>query len=214
MHKGALAGFGSLKRDLTFAVDPSLYPDIEGPTDSEVLFHLALTLGLCQDAGAAMAKAIQAVESAGHEHGVKFPMQGTVAVSDGVLGDREPKTRRASRCHNRARFRSPPASSAPPWHRPVPAPVRDQTGPVSFRVPGRQTALDFPMTVTDAIAAAGPARMPFAWPQRRLDAQSGRLDFERADQVASHLMTFVGTADKLDVTVSVPESEIAGTYLA
>ena len=30
-----------------------------------------------------MAKAIQAVESAGHEHGVKFPMQGTVAVSDG-----------------------------------------------------------------------------------------------------------------------------------
>jgi len=31
-----------------------------------------------------MAKAIQLVESAGHEHGVNFPMQGTVAVSDGI----------------------------------------------------------------------------------------------------------------------------------
>jgi glutamine amidotransferase len=31
-----------------------------------------------------MTKAIQAVEAAGHEHGVKFPMQGTVAVSDGT----------------------------------------------------------------------------------------------------------------------------------
>ena len=84
MHNGALAGFGSVKRDLTFAVDPSLYPHIEGTTDSEVLFHLALTLGLREDPIAAMSKAIQAVESAGHEHGVRFPMQGTVAVSDGM----------------------------------------------------------------------------------------------------------------------------------
>jgi len=67
-----------------FAVDPSLYPHIQGTTDSEVLFHLALTLGLQEDPIAAMAKAIQAVESAGHEHGVKFPMQGTVAISDGI----------------------------------------------------------------------------------------------------------------------------------
>ena len=31
-----------------------------------------------------MAKAIQMVESVGREHGVNFPMQGTVAVSDGI----------------------------------------------------------------------------------------------------------------------------------
>ena len=84
MHNGALAGFGSVKRDLTFAVDPSLYPHITGTTDSEVLFHLALTLGLREDPVAAMAKAIGLVESTGHEHGVKFPMQGTVAVTDGM----------------------------------------------------------------------------------------------------------------------------------
>ena len=69
MHNGALAGFGSVKRDLTFAVDPSLYPHIMGTTDSEVLFHLALTLGLREDPVAAMAKAIRAVESVGREHG-------------------------------------------------------------------------------------------------------------------------------------------------
>ncbi|MGO8937058.1 MAG: class II glutamine amidotransferase [Mycobacterium sp.] len=84
MHNGALAGFGSVKRDLTFAVDPSLYPHIMGTTDSEVLFHLALTLGLRADPVAAMAKAIKTVESVGREHGVKFPVQGTVAVSDGI----------------------------------------------------------------------------------------------------------------------------------
>jgi glutamine amidotransferase len=83
MHNGAIAGFSSIKRDLAFAVDPSLYPHIQGTTDSEVLFHLALTLGLREDPIAAMAKAIQKVES-GHEHGVTFPMQGTVAVSDGM----------------------------------------------------------------------------------------------------------------------------------
>jgi predicted glutamine amidotransferase len=76
MHNGALAGFGSVKRDLAFVVDPSLYPHIEGTTDSEVLFHLALTVGLREDPITAMAKAIQTVESVGHAHGVTFPMQG------------------------------------------------------------------------------------------------------------------------------------------
>ncbi|MFZ0325450.1 MAG: class II glutamine amidotransferase [Actinomycetes bacterium] len=84
MHNGVLADFASVKRDLTFAVDPSLYPHIKGTTDSEVLFHLALTFGLRDDPIAGMQKAIHFVESTGHDHDVKFPMQGTVAVSDGA----------------------------------------------------------------------------------------------------------------------------------
>jgi glutamine amidotransferase len=83
MHNGALSDFESVKRDLTFAVDPSLYPQIRGTTDSEVLFHLALTLGLTDDPVAGMERAIRMVESVGHEHGVTFPMQGTIAISDG-----------------------------------------------------------------------------------------------------------------------------------
>ncbi|TFV98383.1 class II glutamine amidotransferase [Leifsonia flava] len=83
MHNGFLSDFITYKRDLTFAVDPSLYPAIHGTTDSEVLFHLALTLGLQDDPIGAMAKAVRMVESVGREKGVAFPMQGTLAVSNG-----------------------------------------------------------------------------------------------------------------------------------
>ena len=84
MHNGYLKDFHKVKRDLTFAVDPSLYPRILGTTDSETLFHLALTLGLVDDPVDAMAKAIRMVEEVGHDHGIDFPMQGTIAVSDGA----------------------------------------------------------------------------------------------------------------------------------
>ncbi len=84
MHNGAIADFARVKRGLVLAVDPALYPLMLGTTDSEVLFHLALTLGLRDDPVAAMAHAIGLVERVGHEHGVRFPFQGSVAVTDGV----------------------------------------------------------------------------------------------------------------------------------
>lgn len=84
MHNGGLADFLTVKRDLTLAVDPSLYPEIQGTTDSEVLFHLALTLGLQDDPIAGMRAAVQEAERVGREHGVRFPVQGTFAVSDGT----------------------------------------------------------------------------------------------------------------------------------
>lgn len=83
MHNGAIGGWRKVKRELTLAIDPSLYPNVLGTTDSEVLFHLALTLGLADDPVAAVGRAIRMVESVGHEQGVQFPWQGTVAVSDG-----------------------------------------------------------------------------------------------------------------------------------
>jgi glutamine amidotransferase len=83
MHNGAISQFGKIKRDLTFAVDPSLYTEIKGTTDTEVLFHLALTFGLMEDPIAAVGAAIRRVEEVGHAAGIQFPMQGTLAVSDG-----------------------------------------------------------------------------------------------------------------------------------
>ena len=83
MHNGFLADFLRVKRDLSFAIDPSLYPHVRGTTDSEVLFHLALTFGLQDDPVLAMTRTVQLVESVGRGHGVRFPMQGTIAVSDG-----------------------------------------------------------------------------------------------------------------------------------
>jgi predicted glutamine amidotransferase len=83
MHNGALREFHHTKRDLLMAVDPSLYPDIEGSTDSETLFFLALTFGLNDDPFGAVARAIGFVEKVGREHGVEYPFQGTVATSNG-----------------------------------------------------------------------------------------------------------------------------------
>ena len=83
MHNGALRDFHNTKRDLMMAVDPSLYLDIEGSTDSETLFFLALTFGLTDDPFDAVARAIGFVEKVGHDHGVEYPFQGTVATSDG-----------------------------------------------------------------------------------------------------------------------------------
>ncbi|HXA54442.1 MAG TPA: class II glutamine amidotransferase [Solirubrobacteraceae bacterium] len=83
MHNGFIADFIALKRDLVFAVDPSLYPDIAGGTDSEVLFHLALSYGLADDPPAAVARAVGLVEQIGRAHGVADPFQGTLATTDG-----------------------------------------------------------------------------------------------------------------------------------
>jgi len=83
MHNGLVAGFSALKRDLQLAVDPDLFPQIEGSTDSETLFHLALTLGLEDDPPAAVARALGVVEAAARRHDVDFPVQGTFATTDG-----------------------------------------------------------------------------------------------------------------------------------
>ncbi len=84
MHNGVISGFGKVKRDLVLQVDPDLYTSILGTTDSEVLFHLALTLGLRDDPVAGLSRALAEVERAGRAHDVQFPFQGTVAVTDGT----------------------------------------------------------------------------------------------------------------------------------
>ncbi|MDX2605739.1 class II glutamine amidotransferase [Streptomyces caniscabiei] len=83
MHNGAIADFHLVRRDLSLAVDPELFAVIEGSTDSELMFHLALTFGLEQDPPGAVARMAGLVEQVGHEHGVEYPLQMTVAVTDG-----------------------------------------------------------------------------------------------------------------------------------
>ncbi|MGZ4304366.1 MAG: class II glutamine amidotransferase [Solirubrobacteraceae bacterium] len=83
MHNGCINDFAKLKRDLVMAVDPSLYNEIKGSTDTEVLFYLALTLGLEDDPPEAVSRAIGLVEAYGRERGIQYPFQGTIATSDG-----------------------------------------------------------------------------------------------------------------------------------
>jgi predicted glutamine amidotransferase len=83
MHNGAISGFPALKRDLTLAVEPALFPDIDGSTDSELFFFLALTFGLQDDPPSAVARAVGFIEETGRRHGIEFPLQMTVATTDG-----------------------------------------------------------------------------------------------------------------------------------
>ena len=67
MHNGFIDGFATIKRDLVMAVDESLFPQIQGTADTEVLFYLALTFGLEDDPPDAVARAIGLVEDGGRE---------------------------------------------------------------------------------------------------------------------------------------------------
>ena len=83
MHNGYINEFATIKRDLILAVDPSLYPEIKGQADTEVLFYLALTFGLEDNPPAAVEQAIGLVEDVAARHEVPHPFQGTVATTDG-----------------------------------------------------------------------------------------------------------------------------------
>jgi predicted glutamine amidotransferase len=83
MHNGLIRDFARVKRDLSLALDPSLYASVEGSTDSELLFHLALGFGLEDDPPPAVARAVGLVEAVGRAHHVEHPIQMTVATSNG-----------------------------------------------------------------------------------------------------------------------------------
>ena len=83
MHNGSLAEFPQVRHALQMAVDPSLYPLIEGNTDTETLFFLALTFGLTEDPPAAVARAVGFVEQVGSRHGIEHPVHMTAAATDG-----------------------------------------------------------------------------------------------------------------------------------
>jgi len=64
-HNGLIRDYHKLRRDLTMAIDPALFATLEGSTDSELMFRVALTFGLAV------------------RHGVDTPLNMTVCVTDG-----------------------------------------------------------------------------------------------------------------------------------
>jgi len=83
MHNGLVREFPRVKRQLVLAIDDSLFTSIEGTTDSEVMFYLALTFGLEDDPVGAVERMVGFVEQTGREQGVEHPIQMTVATTDG-----------------------------------------------------------------------------------------------------------------------------------
>jgi glutamine amidotransferase len=83
MHNGLIREFPRLRRELVMAIDDSLFDSIEGTTDSETMFYLALSFGLESDPVAAVERMVGFVEDTGHRHGIEHPIQMTIATTDG-----------------------------------------------------------------------------------------------------------------------------------
>jgi predicted glutamine amidotransferase len=84
VHNGVVNEFDRLRRDLMLAIDPSLFAGIQGSTDSEVLFHLALTFGLEDDPVGALEQTLGMVEELARKQGIDDVLQASIGVSDGA----------------------------------------------------------------------------------------------------------------------------------
>jgi len=83
VHNGFIADFARVRRELLFAVDPDLFTNIQGSTDSELMFHLALTFGLQDDPIAGLERMAGFVESVGAAAAIAEPLQMTIGLTDG-----------------------------------------------------------------------------------------------------------------------------------
>ena len=83
MHNGLIRDFHLVKRELQNAVDDAYFGFIEGTTDSETMFYLALTFGLEDDPVAGVERMVGFVEETGRGRGIELPIQMTVATTDG-----------------------------------------------------------------------------------------------------------------------------------
>jgi glutamine amidotransferase len=83
VHNGVINGFEQMRRELMFAVAPELFSDIKGSTDSEVIFHLALTFGLEHDPVNAVQLAIGFIEATAAKHGIEHAVQASMGLTDG-----------------------------------------------------------------------------------------------------------------------------------
>lgn len=84
VHNGQIAKFELIHQKLLALIKKEYFKNIIGSTDSEVMFHLALTLGLEKDVPAAISEMVRIIESAAKEEGVEESLWMTLGISDGV----------------------------------------------------------------------------------------------------------------------------------
>jgi glutamine amidotransferase len=83
VHNGYVADVHRLRRDLMLAIEPERFADVQGSTDTEVVFHLALTLGLEDDPIGALERTVGLIEATAVTHGVPGAVQATFGATDG-----------------------------------------------------------------------------------------------------------------------------------
>lgn len=84
MHNGSIRGFGELRRELMMAIAPELFSAIEGTTDSELMFYLALTLGLDRDPLGGIARMAGFIEARAEQRGIGNSVYMTLGLTDGM----------------------------------------------------------------------------------------------------------------------------------
>jgi len=67
-HNGEISDFPKIRRDLQFDIAPELYPELNGTTDSETFFLLALTYGLQDDPKRALQKLVERLQKVAIDH--------------------------------------------------------------------------------------------------------------------------------------------------
>ena len=83
MHNGQIGGYSKIRRALEQALPDRLYASRQGTTDSELIFLLALSLGLDDDPVGAMGKSLGFVEGEMQKADIDEPLRFTAALSDG-----------------------------------------------------------------------------------------------------------------------------------
>ena len=83
MHNGLVRDFHVVKRRLQEEIADPYFDSIEGTTDSETMFYLALSFGLEDDPEAAVERTVGFIEKTGRSQGIEHPVQMTVATSNG-----------------------------------------------------------------------------------------------------------------------------------
>lgn len=83
VHNGEIFEIEKFRRELLMAVDKKYFENMLGSTDSELMFHLALSFGLENDPPKAMARMVDFVEQTGKKFDVPESMWMTVGLSDG-----------------------------------------------------------------------------------------------------------------------------------
>jgi predicted glutamine amidotransferase len=84
VHNGFIADFHLFRRDLMLAIDPRFFADVQGSTDTEVVFYLALTFGLEADPIRALELATGLIEEVARDRGTDGAVQASFGVSDGT----------------------------------------------------------------------------------------------------------------------------------
>jgi len=83
VHNGYVNAFPRVRRDMLIAVHPAFFENIAGSTDSELLFHLALTFGLEDDPLGALERMAGFVEALARAKEIDDPLQMTLGLTDG-----------------------------------------------------------------------------------------------------------------------------------